>query len=180
MSARPRIGVTVGDPAGIGPEIVGALLAEGVEEVELAVYGDIAAVSAHTPLPAGTAAREFRSADVAPGAPDPGAARGIVAAIRAAARDCLDGRLDAMVTAPVSKQVLAEGGFSYPGHTELLAETAADAGEWWSGIQGLFTAPRLNLARNDPGLTRSGLGPSAGRLMNPIANHQAVAYRIHP
>ncbi|MCE2391607.1 MAG: 4-hydroxythreonine-4-phosphate dehydrogenase PdxA [Proteobacteria bacterium] len=124
MTVRPRIGVTVGDPAGIGPELVGALLAEGDSGVDLAVYGDVEAVAERVPIPGGIATRAFRSAAVAPGSPDPRAAAGIVESIRCAARDCLQGRLDALVTAPIAKRVLAEGGFAYPGHTELLAETA--------------------------------------------------------
>jgi 4-hydroxythreonine-4-phosphate dehydrogenase len=59
-----------------------------------------------------------------PGRPDPAAARGVVEAIRAAARDCLAGERDALVTGPISKEVIGAGGFDYPGHTELLEETA--------------------------------------------------------
>jgi 4-hydroxythreonine-4-phosphate dehydrogenase len=61
---------------------------------------------------------------VRPGKPEPAAATGVIAAIRAAARDCLAGRLDAMVTGPISKEVIGHAGFDYPGHTELLAEIA--------------------------------------------------------
>ena len=115
------IGVTVGDPAGIGPEIVASALAH---EREVCVYGDVGAVERAGGLPSRVDRRPHVSARVEPGVPDPAAAAGVVAAIRAAARDCLAGRLDAMVTGPISKQVLAEAGFPWPGHTELLEETA--------------------------------------------------------
>lgn len=45
-----------------------------------------------------------------------------VAAIERAVRGCLDGELDAMVTAPICKEGLQLAGFNWPGHTELLAE----------------------------------------------------------
>jgi 4-hydroxythreonine-4-phosphate dehydrogenase len=119
-----RIGVTVGDPAGIGPEIVVQALAGDSGCAAVRVYGDAEALERAGKLPAGVEVVAHASATVTPGKPDPAAAEGIVAAIRAAADDCLAGRLDAMVTAPISKEVLAKGGFSYPGHTELLEEVA--------------------------------------------------------
>jgi 4-hydroxythreonine-4-phosphate dehydrogenase len=122
---RPRIGLTVGDPAGIGPEVVAAALrALAGENVELRVYGDLEAVRRAGGAVDRAQARSFASADVAPGRPDPAAAAGIVGAVRAAARDCLSGELDAMATAPLSKEVIGAAGFRYPGHTELLEEVA--------------------------------------------------------
>ena len=124
MSARPRIALSVGDPAGIGPEVVAAALrAIPAADAELFVYGDLDAVRRAGGVLDGVATRAFASASVQPGRPDPAAASGIIASIQAAARDCLSGALDAMVTAPISKEVIAAGGFAYPGHTELLEET---------------------------------------------------------
>jgi 4-hydroxythreonine-4-phosphate dehydrogenase len=124
-SASPRLGITVGDPAGIGPEVVSRALAEtGLSGTSLHVYGDIGAVERAGGLPSGTALYDTATARVSPGTPDAAAARGVVEAIRRAAEDCLRGELDAMVTAPISKQVIAEAGFPWPGHTELLAEIA--------------------------------------------------------
>jgi 4-hydroxythreonine-4-phosphate dehydrogenase len=122
---RPRIGITVGDPAGIGPEVVAAALrAFAGQDLELRVYGDAAAVTRAGGVLKGIAVRDTASARVEPGRPDPAAAAGIVAAVKAAARDCLAGELDGMATAPLSKEVIGAGGFSYPGHTELLEEVA--------------------------------------------------------
>jgi len=124
VSARPRIALSVGDPAGIGPEVVAAALrAIPAADAELFVYGDIDAVRRAGGVLDGIATRTFASASVRPGRPDPAAAAGVIASIQAAARDCLSGALDAMVTAPISKEVIAAGGFAYPGHTELLEET---------------------------------------------------------
>jgi 4-hydroxythreonine-4-phosphate dehydrogenase len=114
----------VGDPAGIGPEIVAAAVrARSAAGIELCLYGDIEAVASWGPLD-GVELHPFRSAAVAPGSPDPRAAAGVVDAVRAAARDCLAGELDALVTAPISKDVIARAGYPYPGHTELLQEVA--------------------------------------------------------
>jgi 4-hydroxythreonine-4-phosphate dehydrogenase len=121
----PRLGITVGDPAGIGPEVVQAALRAGEHgKAVVRVYGDLEAVARAGPLPKGVEVRPFASAAVEPGAPRPEAARGVVESIRCACRDCLAGELDAMVTAPISKELWARGGFDYPGHTELLQETA--------------------------------------------------------
>ncbi|HTO52234.1 MAG TPA: 4-hydroxythreonine-4-phosphate dehydrogenase PdxA [Myxococcota bacterium] len=125
MPTSPRIGITVGDPAGIGPEVVAAALrAFANEPVALCVYGDLGAVTrAGGVLPPGPN-QEHASAPVVPGKPAAAAAAGIVRAVEQAARACLAGELDAMVTAPLSKEVIADGGFAYPGHTELLEEVA--------------------------------------------------------
>ena len=119
------LGITLGDPAGIGPEVVSAALHAGAaSDAQVAVYGDSDALERAGGAPPGTRLVRFSSAAVAPGKPDPAASRGVVEAIRAAGSDCLAGRLDALVTGPISKQLLAEAGFDYPGHTELLAELA--------------------------------------------------------
>ena len=122
---RLRIGITVGDPAGIGPEVVAQALqasAHGLASVR--VYGDLTAVERAGALPADIAGVHIASAEVTPGKPDPAAAHGVVEAIRRAAHDCLAAQLHAMVTAPISKEVIGRAGYSYPGHTELLAELA--------------------------------------------------------
>ncbi len=122
---RLRLGLTVGDPAGVGPEVLGqALRSDAAASCEIRVYGDLDALERAGGLPPNVEGRRFATARVAPGRPEPAAAAGIVDAIRAAARDCLDGELDAMVTGPISKDVLARGGFPYPGHTELLEEAS--------------------------------------------------------
>jgi len=60
--------------------------------------------------------------DAAPGQVDPRAGEAAFQAVRAATQMALDGRVDAIVTAPLSKAALHAAGHHYPGHTELLAE----------------------------------------------------------
>jgi 4-hydroxythreonine-4-phosphate dehydrogenase len=55
------------------------------------------------------------------GRPEPGNASYVLDMLRAGARGCLEGRFQALVTAPVHKSVISAGGFPFTGHTEFLA-----------------------------------------------------------
>lgn len=101
-----RILITLGDPAGIGPEVVDRALASGLLPggVELEVVGD-------------------RGAGV-PGRPDARSAAAALAALEAAAAAMRDGHADAVVTAPVCKEALQAHGFAFPGQTEFFAAAA--------------------------------------------------------
>ena len=109
MSRRPRIGITVGDPAGIGPEI--ARKAQDDARVnglcETVLYGP------HTE--AEVAAFERGRVTAASG-------RAAYDAIVRAVGDVKAGRIDAIATAPLNKEAFAAAGLPWPGHTELLAE----------------------------------------------------------
>lgn len=100
----PTIAITLGDPAGIGPEVVRKALASGQlpEGFDFTVIGDESA---------GT-----------PGAPDLRSALAAHDALKEAAARLLDGRADAVVTAPVSKNQLQGVGFTFPGQTEFFAQ----------------------------------------------------------
>lgn len=105
---RPVIGITAGDPAGIGPEVIRAALASGR-------------------LPAGidyevTGAMEGHE----PGRPTEAGALAAVAALESAAAKLLSGEWDAVVTGPVSKQALHRVGYRFPGQTEFFAERAKE------------------------------------------------------
>jgi 4-hydroxythreonine-4-phosphate dehydrogenase len=103
-----------------------ALRAGAHGECRVTVYGDAAAVERAGGVPSDVETRDFHTARVEPGTPRAEAAPGVVAAIEAAARDCLSGTLDAMVTGPISKEMLARAGIDYPGHTELLQDVAGE------------------------------------------------------
>jgi len=100
----PRVAITVGDPAGIGPEIAAAAAADPrVREVcEPIVIG---------PPPGLVVSMGQVSADAGRAAYD-----AIVAAVSAAQR----GEVDAIATAPVSKEAFALAGLPWKGHTDLL------------------------------------------------------------
>ena len=101
----PRVAITIGDPAGIGPEIAAKAAADRrVTDVCTPVlYGRI-----YTP---GVVAGRL-SAD---------AGRTAYAAILAAVADAMSGAVDAVATAPINKQAFALAGLPWRGHTELLA-----------------------------------------------------------
>ena len=144
---KPRIGITIGDPAGIGPEV--SLRAVAEQEV-LAVctpliigdarylshwsdlFGiplrfDIVNVGDDLPAePAGPIIYNLGNLPDPPSSVVMGreqAACGQAAAeyIEAAVRLCQAGTLDAMTTAPINKKSLFLGGYNFPGHTEFLA-----------------------------------------------------------
>jgi 4-hydroxythreonine-4-phosphate dehydrogenase len=115
-----RLAVTLGDPRGIGPEIVAAALGSPLG-------AEITAIGAEEQLEAVPAARRVAVGrwDGRGDARRAGAITGH--AIETAARMALAGEADAVVTAPASKQALHLAGFPFPGHTEMLAHLAGDA-----------------------------------------------------
>lgn len=107
-SARPRVGITVGDPAGIGPEIARK------------AAGDPRVIEVCEPLLYGPNADED-VAEFTTGQVSAEAGRAAHDAIVAAVHDALAGRIDAIATAPVNKEAFAAAGLPWRGHTELLA-----------------------------------------------------------
>jgi 4-hydroxythreonine-4-phosphate dehydrogenase len=106
--ALPRIGLTVGDPSGIGPEIcTRAANDPRVKEVCIPImYGPVSE-SDRIPYGIGMVTAEGGHA--------------AFNAVRSAVEDALSGRLDAIATAPINKSGLALAGFPWRGHTDLLA-----------------------------------------------------------
>jgi 4-hydroxythreonine-4-phosphate dehydrogenase len=108
MAPRPRIGITVGDPAGIGPEIARKAASDpGVLACcEPILYGP-ADVEAEARYARGRVSAE--------------AGRAAYEAVVAAVGDAVAGRIHAVATAPVNKEAFAAAGIPWPGHTDLLA-----------------------------------------------------------
>lgn len=161
MSPAP-LGLSLGDPAGVGPEIVAkawaALRATGpafmvIGDAELlrtaaavrrvsggadagAVFGEAIPVL-DVPL----------AAPVVAGQPSPAHAEAIVRWIETGVGLALSGQISGLVTAPIAKAPLYEAGFKFPGHTEFLAElTAAHAYEGCRGPVMMLTAGGLRVA----------------------------------
>jgi 4-hydroxythreonine-4-phosphate dehydrogenase len=108
VSDRPRIGVTVGDPAGIGPEIARKAAADPSlsSACEIVLYGPSA---------------EKDAAQYERGRVTAKAGRAAYDAIAEATRDAQAGRIDAIATAPINKEAFAAAGLPWRGHTDLLA-----------------------------------------------------------
>lgn len=145
MTARP-LALTMGDPAGIGPEVIASAwrhLAQEGEGPALLVCGDPAIMAAHAPIHQVTAAEALEApcpadrlwvldtgrcaSPVVAGQPDPAHAPAILGAIRTAVDLALAGHVRGVVTAPIAKEPLYKAGFTSPGHTEFLGELTADA-----------------------------------------------------
>jgi 4-hydroxythreonine-4-phosphate dehydrogenase len=133
MSGKPKIAVTMGDPAGVGPEICLQLLrhAETAEICEPIIYGSVEIlqrVSAATGIPfekATGAVRDFPMSDAAtiePGRVDARCGEAAYHYVISAIDAGLAGEIDAVTTAPLNKEALHAAGHHYPGHTEIFAE----------------------------------------------------------
>ena len=142
MTGRPPLALSLGDPAGIGPEIVTAawttlrqggpvfavlgdadlLAALGHPVARIADLSEAAGVFAdalpvlHSPV----------GAPVTPGQSDPAHAAAVLHWIQTAVDLCRSGAARGLVTAPIAKAPLYEAGFRFPGHTEYLADLTAD------------------------------------------------------
>ncbi len=137
--------ITMGDPAGIGPEVILKALPAPPADRPVYVFGDGAtfrrtAAAGGTGLawpvvrladfPAraetGSAIIDFANvpADLRPGQECAASGQAAIDYIRQAVQCCLDGRAGAVATAPISKTAIALAGSPYPGHTEMLADWA--------------------------------------------------------
>ena len=135
--------LTLGEPAGVGPEIVAAawkalradqtafavigdaalMRTQGVPVAEIGVPGDAGGLFGsalpviHRPLPA----------PVVVGSPDPANASAVADGIEEAVSFALSGEASGVVTAPIAKAPMYASGFRFPGHTEFIAELTSDA-----------------------------------------------------
>jgi 4-hydroxythreonine-4-phosphate dehydrogenase len=120
MDRAAPILITMGEPAGIGPEVAIAAIAHfggHIGNRPLRLVGDPALFASHREHVIPTHAR----VSAMPGTLDAANADAVIEAIELAVRACLKGEAAAMVTAPINKAVLNEAGFPHPGHTEFLA-----------------------------------------------------------
>jgi 4-hydroxythreonine-4-phosphate dehydrogenase len=146
--ALPVIAVTAGDPSGIGPEIAERAIRDPriVALCRPVIYGP------HTPeelapFPAGRVNAE--------------AGRAAYDAVVEATRDALDGRVDAVVTAPINKAAFAAAGYPWRGHTDLLAHLCGVTGVammfWSERLRVVLATVHIPLAEVPQALTRERL-----------------------
>ena len=138
---RPLV-LTLGEPAGVGPEIIAASWrALSTEAAPFAVIGDadlmrrqgVPVAEIMTPA---DAADRFAAAlpvihrplphPVEVGRPDPANAPSVADGIEEAVSFALSGQASGVVTAPIAKAPMYASGFRFPGHTEFIAELTAD------------------------------------------------------
>ena len=138
-----RLGISLGDVTGIGPEVTLKALALEAEsdDTSYVILGDTDHIrSLNRRLGSNLPLEDYRGAGrpgrvfllnslpqplpptIVPGAPE--AARAAVAWLRQGAELCLKGELDALVTAPVNKEAIVRSGIPFVGQTELLSDLA--------------------------------------------------------
>lgn len=141
--SKPVIGITIGDAAGIGPEIsLRAASSEDVLQVSRPVLiGDAAylrrlvenleirvelAAFDRVSIPAPLTIEVFDAGklpdDLVMGIDHAATGKASAECIKAAVKLCTESQIDAIATAPISKKAISLGGYDYPGHTEFLAE----------------------------------------------------------
>lgn len=157
---RPCIGITVGDPAGVGPEVVRAALSD-------------------PRLPGGFDYRIIGGdAAFPPGQSTPESARFAFSALEEAARLAGAGEIQAVVTGPVSKNAMHGVGFEFPGQTEFFADRTGT-----ENFAMCLTGPGLTVAlvtvhvplREVPDLLRGGEIVRVGALLATFLQRRGVA-----
>jgi 4-hydroxythreonine-4-phosphate dehydrogenase len=136
---RPRVGITLGDPSGIGLEITRKALAHRAVRRALVpvVFGDASQRLPGTPT---VAVSTLAARDRRPGKPSAAGGRAQLDYVLAALDAARAGQLDALCTAPVSKEAISKAGVRFTGHTELLADA------FGVEVMMLMKGPRLSVA----------------------------------
>ncbi len=146
MTDLPLIGITMGDPAGVGPEIIVKALADSTiyESCRPVVLGDkevlfstikrareeisldvIPIPSMANPYPGKIdliALSRLKKGDILPGSPTVEGGRAMVEYVIRAVELSQRGELAAMVTCPISKALMHQAGYFYEGHTQLISQ----------------------------------------------------------
>ncbi|MEK6700283.1 MAG: 4-hydroxythreonine-4-phosphate dehydrogenase PdxA [Nitrospirota bacterium] len=146
MGKKPLIAITMGDPAGIGPEIIAKVFDSGeifphclpvvvgdagvmkkiIEQLNFSVTVHvIAAPSDADPVRGRMDVIDMKNVDIAKhawGRPNIASGKAVVEYIKKAAKLAMDHDVDAVVTAPINKEMMNAAGHDYSGHTELFAD----------------------------------------------------------
>ncbi len=160
---KPLIAITMGEPAGVGPEVIARALSDAsiwdacvplvlghtdlLNRAARAQSLDLGFVDADAPardaapraIPV-LEGRRFDAAAVTPGKPTPDTARAVIGWIETAVRLALARKVDAITTGPIDKSVLHRAGFAFPGHTEFLGSLCGVANPVM-----MFSSPRLRV-----------------------------------
>ncbi|MEO9079144.1 MAG: 4-hydroxythreonine-4-phosphate dehydrogenase PdxA [Rhodanobacter sp.] len=155
----PRLALTAGEPAGIGPELLIRLAATPMAASLVAITDryllERAAARCNVSItliddadgsPVESRCGTLRvhhvplALDEVPGHPDPRNARHVLATLAEAADGCLDGRYDAVVTAPLQKSSINDAGIHFSGHTEFFAQRTH------SDVVMMLASPELRVA----------------------------------
>jgi 4-hydroxythreonine-4-phosphate dehydrogenase len=201
----PLLGVTMGDPAGIGPEVIlkaAAALAGKQDSPALVIIGDLDAMREtarrlrgnlpelcewHAGEGCFDTARglpvlkvgKLAPSSTRPGHPTRAGATAAFGYVCEGARMALRGELDGLVTAPINKEWLNRAGHHFPGHSELLAEIAG-ARRWRMMFVGrqlrvALVTVHVGLARVPRMLTRSTVFDTIRLLADHLRSQLSIA-----
>jgi 4-hydroxythreonine-4-phosphate dehydrogenase len=136
---RPRIGISLGDPSGIGPEVVLAAIRHRAVRRALVpiLFGDASVVAGSVEV---RPVSQLSPRDRQPGKPSRIGGLAQWAYITAVIEAARQGELDGVCTAPVSKEAISRAGVPFMGHTEVFAEA------FRSDVLMMMDGPRLRVA----------------------------------
>lgn len=142
---KKRIAITSGEPAGIGPDIIAAINA-GEYDARLIIVGDRELIKSRSQAlnpglefvdysPGGKPPKSARleilhiplASSCKAGVLDQANANYVLETLKRACNGCLEQEFDAMVTAPVQKDIINQAGIAFSGHTEFLADICGGA-----------------------------------------------------
>lgn len=144
------IGISLGDPSGIGPEIVAAALSKlPAEELRrIQIFGDASILSdafrmidkvPTIPLSVHSCTY-LKAEEVRFGQPTPASDAAQVAYLESAMKAAKDGTIAGLATAPICKAAAQRAGFAFPGHTEFLANRLGS-----ESVAMMFAGPKLKV-----------------------------------
>lgn len=183
--AQPVIAVTMGDPAGIGAEVLLKALSDPAVAAlaRWVIVGD-RALLARAGKTCGVDPASIETATIRPidaldgtvvtlGQLDAACGRAAVAYVREATEMCLRREAAAMVTAPINKEAVSRSGIRFSGHTEYLAELCGGADS-----RMMLTNPRLSVVHVTTHVAlREACNAPAPRIVRTIAlGHEAMAW----
>ena len=170
------IAITMGEPGGIGPEIAVAAFQKfggriGKHALKLVGDPDVFRALGDVPVSAILASRKVAVARK-PGFADSANTLAVTDAIDTAVNLAIKGAAAAVVTAPIHKASLMQGGFEYPGHTEYLAQlTGADRAVMMLAGGGLRVVPltvHIPLAQVPGKITQRGIVETGEIVLNAL------------
>ena len=155
-----RIGITLGDPAGVGPEIIRTALAseKRPRDVDCRVVGDVGNAVA--------------------GVPTADSARVALAAMEQAVALAISGEIDAIATGPIHKARMAEVGFAFPGQTEFFAARSGTINYAMLLTGGMITVALVTTHvsfRDVPELLKTSEVVRVGKLLDNFLRRRGIA-----
>ena len=175
----------MGDPAGIGPELVVRTVEQYQlhTKAEIVIYGSKDVINTAKKLFAPDAVFEIcetsslKYSDFENGKLSPECGRAAYETIRKAASDCLNGKTDAIVTAPANKAAVNLAGIPFTGHTELVAEICGctDFAMMQSAgcLRIIFATTHIPLSKVSESLTKERI-TEVGRLLHNVIMEEGI------